>query len=150
MNAPAQPKRTFVERMHLHVLSTHFPLALFTVAFGFQILHLFLRQQAANLEFATNITMIAAVVMMIPTTMTGWLTWKSKYKGARVMIFQRKITIAFLMLAFSAALVLWRVGFFGIYEDMSSPWHWVYLAGIALLVAGAAAEGYYGGRLNHK
>jgi hypothetical protein len=28
--------------------------------------------------------------------------------------------------------------------------HWIYLAGNTLLILGTLAEGYYGGRLNHR
>ena len=136
-------------RMHWHVLFTHFPLALFAVTFGFQVLHLF--WSSANFELAANITLIAGAFIMIPTTLSGWLTWKSHYKGAKVPLFKKKISIALAMLVFSVALVLWRVLAYNFTNDIPvGPAHWFYFAGSLLLIFGAAAEGYYGGKLNHR
>jgi uncharacterized membrane protein len=65
-----------VGRMHWHVAFTHFPISLFGVTFLFQVLHLFLEPDAFSA--ASNVTLIGGAIMMIPTTWTGWLTWKSR------------------------------------------------------------------------
>jgi uncharacterized membrane protein len=136
-------------KMHWHVLFTHFPASLFGVAFGFQFLHLF--TSPGCFDLASNITLITGAVVMIPTTLTGWFTWKSRYKGARVPLFKRKITIAFCMLAYSIVLVVWRLVFYDITSDLpNSSAHWIYLIATGLLPLGAFAEGYYGGKLNHR
>ncbi len=136
-------------KMHWHVLLTHFPISFFGVAFVFQVLHFFISPDC--FELATNVALLAGAVLMIPTTWTGWATWKSSYKGAKVLLFQRKITISFAMLAVSIPLAVWRVLFLGFFEVAhGSPAHWVYLAGNTLLIMGAVAEGYYGGRLSHR
>ena len=136
-------------KIHWHVLLVHFPLSLFGVAFGFQILHLF--ASPACFEIATNVSLIGAVVMMIPTTWSGWFTWKRDYKGAKIKLFQRKISTAFAILALSIPLVTWRILFLGLFEEApESPSHWIYLAGNTLLIIGAIVEGYYGGRLHHR
>ena len=62
------------------MLLIHFPISLFGVAFGFQILHLFIAP--ACFELATNVTLLGGAVMMIPTTWTGWFTWKGDYIDA--------------------------------------------------------------------
>jgi uncharacterized membrane protein len=136
-------------KIHWHVLFVHFPISLFGVAFGFQILHLFIEPRC--FEIATNVTLIGAAVMMIPTTWTGWFTWKRDYKGAKIKLFKRKIGTSFAMLALSIPLVTWRIMFLGLFEEApDSPAHWIYLAGNTLLILGAVAEGYYGGRLHHR
>ena len=151
MSTPEKSRPNFNDRMHVHVMTTHFPISLFGAAFLFQILHLFPHQLTACFEVATNVTLLAATVTMIPTTLSGWSTWKTKYKGAHILTFQRKITIAFAMLGFSVVLAIWRVSFIGIFEDIPyGTWHWLYLAGNTLLILGAVAEGYYGGHLNHR
>ena len=138
-------------KVHWHAITVHFPLSLFGVAFLFQILHLFPHQFTTCFEIATNITLVAATVMMIPTTLSGWVEWKGRYKGARVIIFQRKIPMAFAMIGVSVVLITWRILFLPAFEDSPySPAHWIYLAGNTLLILGAVAEGYYGGRLNHR
>jgi len=138
-------------KTHWHVLFTHFPVSLFGAAFGFQILHLFPTYLSGCFEVATTVSLIGATVMMIPTILTGWFTWKNQYKGARVLIFQRKIAISYAIMAVSIALVAWRTTQFNAFQDApESPWHWLYLAGNTVLIMGAVAEGYYGGRLNHR
>jgi len=136
-------------RIHWHVLMTHFPLALFGTAFGFQILHLFLAP--ACFELATNVTLIGAVVMLFPTIATGWAEWKTHFHGAKALIFRRKIETAIGLLVLSLPLVVWRIAALGLFQEArQSPGHWIFLAGTTLLILGAIVEGYYGGRLNHR
>lgn len=135
--------------VHWHVLITHFPISFFVTAFGFQILHLFSKPECY--EEATTVALLAGTFVMIPTIWSGWRTWKTGYKGARIFLFQRKIMIAFIMLGLSIGLSVWRVVFNSAFENQTtSTWHWVYLLGNVFLMLGASAEGYYGGRLNHR
>ncbi len=149
MTAPKTPTRVAPKfRIHWHALLIHFPISLFGVAFGFQVLHLFIAP--ACFELATNVALLGGAVMMIPTTWTGWHTWKTVYRGPKIRLFQRKIYTAFAMLALSIPLVTWRIAFLGFFEEApESPAHWIYLAGNTLLILGAIIEGYYGGRLHH-
>lgn len=136
-------------RIHWHVFLTHFPIALFGAAFGFQILHLFMAP--ACFELATNVALLGGAAMLIPTVATGWSEWKTHYHGAKGLIFKRKITAAFAMLALSLPLIVWRIAALGLFEEArQSPAHWIYLAGNTLLIVGAILEGYYGGRLTHR
>jgi hypothetical protein len=68
-----------------------------------------------------------------------------------VPLFQRKIAIAFAMLALSLPLAIWRFTYPGMLQH-GSPGigHWVYVAGNTLFIMSAAVEGLYGGRLNHR
>jgi uncharacterized membrane protein len=139
------PKR----RVHWHVFLTHFPISLFGTAFGFQILHLFMAHVC--FEIATNVALIGATVMLLPTILTGWSEWKVRYHGAKGLIFRRKIITAYALAALSLPLVVWRVAVLNLFEEMpESPQHWIYLAGNTLLIFGAIVEGYYGGRLTHR
>ena len=140
----AVPKR----RVHWHVLFTHFPISLFGVCAAFQILHLFM--MPACLEIATNLCLIGATIMIIPTTISGWRTWKNQYRGFRSAVFQRKIAISYVMLGMSVPLTIWRTVFLRIF--MAHPWgltHWLYFSGTMLLIIGAILEGYFGGTLHH-
>jgi uncharacterized membrane protein len=135
-------------KLHWHVFLTHFPIALFGVAFLFQVLHLLWSPEC--FELSTNVALAAGAISMVPTTLTGWRTWKRSYEGALVPLFRRKITIAVLLLGTSMSLAIWRIGFPGMFPDVSyGLTHWLYLAGNTILIAGAAAEGFYGGQLNH-
>ena len=136
-------------KIHWHVFLTHFPISLFGVSFLFQVLHLFSYPDC--FEMSTNVALAVGVVSLVPTTWTGWRTWKDKYKGAQVPLFQRKIAIAFALLATSAPLAIWRLTYPGMFQHGSPGFgHWVYVAGNTLFIAGAAAEGFYGGQLNHR
>ncbi len=135
-------------RIHWHIVLTHFPISLFGVTFLFQVLHLFL--QPDSFEAASNVTLMGGALAMIPTTWTGWATWRGRYKGATVPLFKKKIITAFVMLVLSVSLVLWRSLTYDIFSNQ--PYlrdHLVYFTGTALLIAGSVVEGYYGGRLNH-
>jgi hypothetical protein len=136
-------------RIHWHVYLTHFPISLFSGAFGFQVLHLFMAP--ACFELATNVALIGGTAMLLPAIATGWSEWKTHYHGAKGLIFKRKITTAFGMAALSLPLIVWRIAALGLFEEApQSPGHWIYLAGNTFLILGAVLEGYYGGRLNHR
>lgn len=135
-------------KLHPHVLLVHFPISFFIGAFTFQVLHLF--TSPACFESATNVSLAVGTVVLIPTVWSGWRSWKRNYQGAVVVIFQRKIAIAFSLLGLSIALSVWRFAIvFWFTEQPGNLSHWPYVAGNTVLIMGALAEGYYGGRLNH-
>ena len=135
-------------KIHWHVIFTHFPISLFGSAFLFQMLHLF--WAPACFELATNVVLTLGTISMIPAVLTGWRTWKRSYQGAHVTLFQRKIVIAFALTGVSIFLTSWRALYIGFFTEVPfGVSHWLYLAGNILLIIGAAAEGVYGGLLNH-
>lgn len=125
----------------------HFPISLFGAAFGFQLLHLFFAPECFTL--ASTVALTAGALMMIPTTATGYRSWRIAYRGARTPLFARKIRVALLMTAASAALAGWRLSAYSVFREEPGGAHWAYAAGTILLIAGAVAEGYLGGRLHH-
>jgi uncharacterized membrane protein len=148
MNNPVPANKPKGYVLHPHVLLIHFPISFFISAFVFQILHLF--SHPSCFELATNVSLAAGTVVLIPTVWSGWVSWKRNYQGAVLVLFQRKIAVAFTMLGLSILLSVWRFTFFGIFaETPANLPHWAYLAGNTVLIIGALAEGYYGGRLNH-
>jgi len=131
--------------MPWHVALIHFPISFFTVSAGFMVLHMF----TLNLcfEVAAFLCLVAGAAMLIPTTWTGWSVWKSKYKGADTKIFRYKINISYAMIVLSLVLI----GVRGYLVNKSHTiWHIVFTIGFVLLFIGAMAEGFYGGRLNHR
>ncbi len=136
-------------KIHWHIILTHFPISLFGVSAGFQVLHLLTMPDC--FEVATNVCVLGATLMLVPTTLSGWLSWKETYKGFRSPIFLRKIRIAWSMLALSVPLTILRFAFLDLFtHEYWSFWHWLYLAGTGLLIGGATLEGYFGGSLHHK
>ena len=142
--AASNNKTTAKYKIHWHVLFTHFPISFFMVSAGFMVLHLFTNVDC--FELSGFLTLAAGALMMLPTTISGWLTWKSKYKGATTKIFLYKIRISFGMIALSLLLVAFRWVFSA---TVHTVWHFIYGVGFVLLFAGALLEGYYGGKLRH-
>lgn len=136
-------------KMHWHVVLTHFPISFYLVAFTFMLIYLFTSNSC--FEMTSVISLLAGLVMMIPATITGWYTWKNKYKGFSGMLFKRKIITSFVMIGISFILVVGQVANSGFFEySASAIWHGAYFVGTTLLMIGAGIEGFYGGRLNHK
>jgi len=146
MSNGAQAGQTKLKyKIHWHVLLTHFPVSFFLLSTGFMLLHLYTRRDC--FELATFLSVLAGALVLIPATISGWLTWKGRYKGLRSKMFLSKIRIAFGMIALSLALVLIRIVF---HPQLHIVWMWVYAPGILLLLTGTMVEGLYGGRLNHR
>lgn len=135
----------FLLQRHWHVISTHFPVSLFLTSTGFMALHLFTLHNCFDL--ASFLTLGVGAVAMLPTTLSGWLTWQGRYKGAHAKIFIYKSRIAYAMTALSTILVIWRAAF---PARPHTVWHYAYAFAVALLLVGAFAEGHYGSRLTHK
>ena len=135
------PDRTTLRyKLHWHVIFTHFPVAFFTGSFGFMILHFFTRTSC--FELAAYLALIAGALSIIPTAISGWFTWKGRYKGGRGRIFLYKIRISFVMIGISWFLVAYRATFSVEFLDIfHNIWHLLYFVGILVLVAGAIAEG---------
>lgn len=147
-NAGGQSGRSrhlFVHGIHWHVLTTHFPISFFMISAIFMVLHLF--TDTPCYERAAFLCLTTGAVAAVPTTVTGWITWKKKYKGARTPIFLKKINLSVAIIALSSSLVLWR----GLFPSMAHTlWHYIYSLGIGLLFVCVTLEGFYGGRLNHR
>ena len=146
MNGETPWSRLVVKHnIHWHVISTHFPISFYTASAGFIILHLIAKTEC--FELAGYVCLIAGVVMTIPTTITGWTTWKSKYKGAQTKIFKAKIFLSYFMLIVGTLMILFRA-FFVVGEH--TLWHFIFALGFIALFFASMMEGYYGGRLNHR
>lgn len=135
--------------MHWHVALVHFPTAGFTGAFLFMLLHLFTRNVC--LPYAAYVTLVASTVTLVPVTLSGWLTWRRTYLSKRSLTFVVKIWTSFAMLGVSIALVLFQTYRPFVLLDVTHRGaHALYLLGVALLMTGAVAEGFFGGRLHHR
>ena len=149
-NKPAPVKSkgllTLVYEQHWHVELTHFPVSFFVGSALFMVLHFASYSNRDAYELASFVLLIAGMVVMWPTTITGWNTWKNRYHGAHAKIFLYKIRTSFGMIALSVLLVVWRVA---LPPPKDTAWFFAYAAGIFLLFIGTIIEGFYGGRLNH-
>lgn len=146
MNDGAPAGRAILKyKIHWHVVFTHFPISFFVLSLLLMALHLVTGSQCY--EQTAFLSLLAGAVAMLPTTLSGWLTWKGRYKGMRGKIFIYKIRISIAMIAGSFLLSAVRAFF---PEGLHEVWLLVYASGILMLMLGASAEGYYGGRLNHR
>jgi uncharacterized membrane protein len=146
--AAPPPPRKASHYVAWHALVVHFPISLFGVAFLFHVLHFFVAYEC--FELATNTSLLVGAVAMVPSVITGWITWRSRYHGMRSAVILRKIYIGLAMLVLSSGVVIWRVGIVGIQNETSPPGHPVYTILVTLLILGAVLEGYYGGPLTHR
>lgn len=141
----APSKAVLKYKIHWHVLFTHFPVSFFMISFGFMVLHLVTRDHCY--EIAASLSLFAGLVILVPTAISGWLTWKGSYKGMKGKIFIYKIRVAVFMIICSLILVLARIL---LPDELHMVWMWIYPTGITLLMLGSMVEGFYGGRLNHR
>ena len=115
------------------------------VSAAFMIVHVFTLRDC--FESSGFVTLVAGTIMMLPTTLSGWLTWKRRYRGARVAIFLNKARISYGMIVLGAFMIAWRSSF---PAQEHTIWHYLFASGITLLFLGAVVEGYFGERLNHR
>ena len=136
-------------KVHWHVFLTHFPLSLLGVALLFQLLHLYASPECY--ELASTVTLVLGVTALIPTTITGYATWKKQYSGATATVFRRKILLSIAMLVVGIPLSVWRIIYVGTSVEATLPSiHWPYFFGTVLMCIGAILEGFYGGQLSHR
>jgi uncharacterized membrane protein len=138
---------TLIYKQHWHIVLTHFPMSIFVASALFMVLHFISFSNRDAYELGAFVLLITGMVLMWPTTATGWTAWKDHYRGAHAKIFLYKIRTAFGMMALSVLLVIWRAVS---PPPMDTAWFFVYAAGIFLLFIGTIIEGYYGGKLNHR
>ncbi|MDD4859031.1 MAG: hypothetical protein PHR56_02345 [Dehalococcoidales bacterium] len=147
MNAPLLPegRARFGYHIYWHVFLVHFPIVLFMTSAAFMVAHLFILSDW--LEMASYVTLAAATLILLPTTITGWFRWKRHYQGIPSKTFIYKSRIAYGMIIVSVALLLLRAVFA---DTVHGFWHWAYGIGFVLLFIGALMEGFFGERLNHR
>jgi len=138
----------FQFKIHWHVVFTHFPVSLFVMAVLFKLLHFIVQQEC--FEVAADVTLVVGVAALVPTLITGWTTWKGRYKGAAVLLFRRKIVIGFVMLGIGMILAVWRLVAGTVSLTSHLDQHIGFFSGLVLLMIGSFFEGYYGNRLNHR
>ena len=146
VNTKSRGVLSIIYEQHWHIVFTHFPVSFFLGSALFMVLHFASQSNRDAYEMASYVMLVAGMVVMWPTTITGWRTWKNNYHGAHAKLFLYKIRAAFGMIALSILLVAWRVAF---PPPKDTAWFYGYAIGIFLLFLGTVIEGFYGGRLNH-
>ena len=149
-NRPVRIKQpgplSIVYEQHWHAELVHFPVSFFVGSALFMVLHLLSSSNRDAYELASFVMLVSGAVVTLPATLTGWLSWRKYYRGARTKLFLYKIRTAFAMVLLSITLVVWHVIW---PPPRDTAWLYAYAVGIFLLFLGTVIEGYYGGRLNH-
>lgn len=149
MTTTGQEKTKLKYKLHWHVYFVHFPISFFIGSFSLVLIHIV--NLSDCFETAGFIALAAGTAVMVPTTITGWVTWKRRYKGLKSQLFMTKIRISFAMIGISLAMVIFRILYYGLNLNVTqNVWHAIFFSGTTLLLMGAVTEGYYGGRLNHR
>jgi hypothetical protein len=145
---PAAPITTKY-KLHWHILFTHFPVGTFAGAFLFMTLHVV--TQNSCYSQAAYVSLIAGLAVLIPTTATGWYTWRRQYKGFKNRLFRIKIWTSFAMIPLCIGLVAFQTIYPFAVLDVTHSWaHLVYFSGVVLLMIGSVVEGFWGARLHHR
>lgn len=111
--------------LHPHPVTVHFPIALILVAAAFAVFYLLLEVPA--LYGAAYYTLLAGVIMALPTILFGVISWYYNYAGRMARPFSLKLGLAALLLPLSiASISLWAL-----YPEALAnrePVGWVYFA----------------------
>jgi len=134
----------FVLENHLHPISVHSPNGIIPMAVIFLVPAVLLN--SLSFASAAYYSLLFVLLAMPPVMITGYITWKNKYKGARTTLFTMKIGAACVATVTLLALVVWKT----IQPDVlnnASPGRWPFLLVSLLLLASVGLAGHLGGNL---
>src|ERR1700736_2566573 len=102
---PFDIKTVLLAKHAQHVVLIHFPIALFTVAVGFD----YLAQWAKNRTLATAayLNLLLAAIFTVPVVATGLVAWQWALEGQKL----KGILLMHLILGCVSAVVIWVVFF---------------------------------------
>ncbi len=93
--------------IHTHHISTHFTNGLFPVSSI--LLTLFLITPKESFESASFYCAIFGTLGIFPTYFSGIYDWKTRFKGRKTKIFNRKTRFGLLLLLLGITFVFWRL-----------------------------------------
>jgi predicted heme/steroid binding protein/uncharacterized membrane protein len=109
--------------LHPHPITVHFPIALLVVAAAFAVFYLLL--DVAALLGAAYYTMLAGVILALPTVLFGIISWRYNYGGGWVPPFRTKLAISALLIPLGiASVTLWTLNPTALTDR--EPIGWVY------------------------
>lgn len=135
---PFDPRTVFFAKHAQHIVLIHFPIALFTVAVGFDFVWQWTRNQA--LAAATFFNLFLAAVFVVPTVATGLIAWQWALEGQKL----KGTLMLHLVFASVSAALLWAV--FWIHwrsrrnQQQVLPTYRLPLEAIALVLIGMTAH----------
>lgn len=128
----------------LHPVAAHFSNGVVPVA----VLHLLLFMPTGDPFFErTVIHLLVIVLLAVPVSFySGIRDWKTKYKGAKAPVFQKKIRLSILLSVLCVIAVSIRVAVPGVMLE-GGPLAWVYAAALFAMLPTVVLLGHHGGKL---
>lgn len=137
----------FGYKVHPHGASVHFPIALYFAAALFLTLGLIFPRE--SYEQASFYVLTVAVPFTPVAYLTGFYYWRTKYKGYRTPLFDKKLILGAVLWGLGLVLVIVR-GMDPYVAYIPGIKHWLYLAGVYIAAALPVPLGYLGGKLVFK
>src|SRR6516162_1956435 len=106
-----------------HVVLIHFPIALFIVAVGFDVLSQRLRRR--QLADAAYYNLVVAAIFTVPTMLSGLAAWQWLLQGHRlkgVLLYHLAFAVASTMVILVSEGVYFREGWYGEDERAAATW----------------------------
>ena len=100
---PFDPKTVFLAKHAQHVVLIHFPIALFIVATGFDVVARWTKNLA--LAAAAYLNLCVAAISTLPVVATGLIAWRWALEGQRL----KGILLLHLVLGSISTLLVWLV-----------------------------------------
>ncbi len=129
---------------HLHVISVHTPNGIIPMAVIFLVAAVLLN--SLSFASAAYYSLLFVLLAMPPVMITGYITWKNKYKGAKTTLFTMKISAACVATITLLTLVVWKTIQPEVLSNASSG-RWPFLLLALLLLASVGLAGHLGGKL---
>jgi uncharacterized membrane protein len=129
----------------LHPVAAHFSNGLVPVA----LLALLIALLTGSACFEqTVIYLLVIVLMAVPVSLaSGIREWKTKYKGAKTPVFDKKIRLSMLLIALCLTSVTIRLALPDVMLE-GGPLSWVYTACLVAMLPTVVLLGHYGGKLS--
>lgn len=128
----------------LHPVAAHFSNGVIPVA----VLYLLLFLPTGNLYFEhTVINLLVIVLLAVPVSFySGIRDWKTKYKGAKTPVFQKKIRLSILLSVMCAITVAIRIAVPDVMMTKGVLF-WVFVVCFSITLPTVVLLGHYGGKL---
>ena len=134
-------------KYHAHPISVHIPNGVLPVSVFFLFLGLLFG--STGLEAAAFYNLIFVVLAMPLVFLTGYIDWRTQYKGALTSLFKTKMICAAIVFGLGFVLMMWRL----IDPNVATPEsgaRWIFFFFQLIMLAAAIVAGYMGGKLVFK
>jgi hypothetical protein len=128
----------------LHSVAAHFSNGAVPVA----VLYLLLSLLFGDSFFEhTVLHLLVIVLLAVPVSFySGIREWKTKYKGAKAPVFQKKIRLSILLLVLCVIAVAIRIATPGVMQA-GGVLAWLYVASLLVMLPTVVLLGHHGGKL---